>query len=504
MKRNIINRTKKAIILFGIVCLISCGEDFLNPDVTEYATKDQIDEMIESGGGESVVALLESTMLGAYNATVYYQGRHDAFSEMSTRLSGDMMTEDIAMNYSSFFSFDYQIDNNASSYARPINTWSYLYSVVGKCNEVIEKVEITEKEKLDARTKSVLGQALSLRAYAFFTLVQRFQKTYKGNEEAPGIPLSLTTKDTQPSVKGRGTTAAVYAKILEDMKEAIDLLEGAKRASKMEIDQQVAAGLYARMLMVVEDWEQAAFFANMAKEGYTLMTADEFVADGFNNIGNKEWMWGFDITGETASGFASFLSHICSYDVGYGESTFAPKMIDARLYGMMNVSDARRKQFKDPTSPVDPSSSVVEQNAPSYCNFKFKKVEGWLADYVYMRVAEMYLIEAEALAHQNKGKEAFNVLKLLMDNRDVNWASGRTTVSVEDVFLQKRLELWGEGHIFYDYLRLKKGVDRSYTGSNHLEKRIVPAGSWKFIYQLPQGEIDNNDNLSESDQNPVS
>jgi hypothetical protein len=179
-------------------------------------------------------------------------------------------------------------------------------------------------------------------------------------------------------------------------------------------------------------------------------------------------------------------------------------MIDARLYGAMGSSDARRKQFKDPAAPVDPNSGVVTENAPSYCNYKFKPVTGWLADYVYMRASEMYLIEAEALAQQGKTGEAYNVLKILMDRRDSSWSVHRSTATVEDVFLQKRLELWGEGHIFYDYLRLKKGVDRTYPGSNHEVKNKVEAGSWKFIYQIPQTEIDNNEELTASDQNPLS
>jgi hypothetical protein len=179
-------------------------------------------------------------------------------------------------------------------------------------------------------------------------------------------------------------------------------------------------------------------------------------------------------------------------------------MIDARLYSAISSSDVRRKQFKDPAMPVDIDSDEVTENAPSYCNYKFKKVTGWLADYLYMRASEMYLIEAEALAQQGKTGEAYNVLKILMDNRDPNWSKGRSVATVDDVFLQKRLELWGEGRIFYDYLRLKKGVDRTYSTSNHMVKNKVDAGSWKFIYQIPQTEIDNNEELTEADQNPLS
>ncbi|GHT62895.1 membrane protein [Bacteroidia bacterium] len=497
-----INIYKIMGVLLLIVGMTSCGEEFLNPDTTQYATKDKINDLVENGGGEGVVNLLNSTMLGAYNAMITYQSRHDAFGEMAVGLAGDMMTEDIVFTYRTHFIYDYDIDNNTATYARPNNTWSYLYSVVGKCNEVIEKVPTTVT---DAPLRAALGEALALRAYAFLSLIQRYQQTYIGNEDKPGIPLTLTSNDDRPSVGGRGTVREVYNKILTDLAMAVNLLDGATaRKSKTNIDQSVAAGIYARALMVVGDWAHAAQYANLARQKYALMSATEVVADNFGDINNKEWMWGADITTETTTMFASFFSHVCSFDVGYAESTFAPKLIDSRLYGLMNVSDVRRRQFKDPAAPVNPNSGVVEENAPSYCNYKFKKVTGWLADYVYMRVSEMYLIEAEALAQQNKAGEAYDVLKILMDNRDPNWSRNRTTATVEDVFLQKRLELWGEGHIFYDYLRLKKGVDRTYEGSIHMVKVNVDAGSWKFIYQIPQTEIDNNQELSSTDQNPLS
>ncbi|MDR2839784.1 MAG: RagB/SusD family nutrient uptake outer membrane protein [Paludibacter sp.] len=499
MKKIVIKN--KIALLFAIVFgMVSCSDDFLSPEPTEYATSEQINDLT-SQGGTTVVTLVNSLVAGAYNAMITFQGRHDAFGEMSTGFAGDLMTEDVAVNYAHQFIYDYQIDNNAAAYARPLNTWNYLYSVVGKCNEVIAMIPPTTE---DAALKGVLGEALALRAYAYLTLAQRFQQTYVGNEDKPCVPLTLTTNDVEETIGTRATVKQIYDKLLADLETSVGLLNGYKRANKTRIDKNVAAGIYARALMVVEDWAKAAQYANIARSGYSLMTQAEVKIDGFNDIANKEWLWGADITGETTTMFGSFFAHVCSYDVGYGESTFMPKMIDAQLYSKFGTNDARKAQFKNPSASVNINSTVVEENAPSYCNFKFKKVDGWLADYVYMRASEMYLIEAEALARQGgKDAEAYAVMKAFMDNRDPDWSANHSTVTPEEVFLQKRLELWAEGHIFYDYLRLKKGVNRDYTGNNHLEKKVIPAGSWKFIYQLPQGEIDNNVELTENDQNPL-
>ena len=112
-----------------------------------------------------------------------------------------------------------------------------------------------------------------------------------------------------------------------------------------------------------------------------------------------------------------------------------------------------------------------------------------------MRVSEMILTEAEALAHKGDGAGAAQVLKELMSQRDPSW--NMASVTVDDVYQQRRLELWGEGFSLFDHLRVQKG--------NHLSsaRYTIDAGSWYFLYQLPLRELDNSDAISEADQNPA-
>lgn len=134
-------------------------------------------------------------------------------------------------------------------------------------------------------------------------------------------------------------------------------------------------------------------------------------------------------------------------------------------------------------------------------------------DYVYMRAAEMVLIEAEAKAHLDDEAGAATALKKLMVNRDPKWA--KTTASVDDVFLQRRIELWGEGFNFFDFKRLKKEVNRRYEGSNHRTKVLAHHDSnyrffddkdnsypWEKVakdwtYQIPIGEMNENPLITE-------
>ncbi len=85
-----------------------------------------------------------------------------------------------------------------------------------------------------------------------------------------------------------------------------------------------------------------------------------------------------------------------------------------------------------------------------------------------MRVEEMYLIEAEAAAQLSpaEGKTLLeDFVKTYRNPKYVCNASSKEEV-VDECFLQKRIELFGEGLIFFDYKRLNKSVTRYYPGTN--------------------------------------
>ena len=228
-----------------------------------------------------------------------------------------------------------------------------------------------------------------------------------------------------------------------------------------------------------------------------LMDKDELM-DGFYNIKNNEWMWGFDHSTETSTVYASYFSMISNLAPGYAGLGYAPKLIDARLYSKIPADDYRKSHFNGPEGdPTQPTSAAQRP----YANVKFGNDGNWTMDYVYMRAAEMYLIEAEALVRQGKATEAAAVLKELMVYRQPSW--NKTIVTLDDVLLQRRIELWGEGFSYFDLKRNNLGIDRTYEGSNHMTKIAVPAQDVRWTYQIPQTEFNENKLLNvNEDQNP--
>lgn len=90
-------------------------------------------------------------------------------------------------------------------------------------------------------------------------------------------------------------------------------------------------------------------------------------------------------------------------------------------------------------------------------------------DYPLMRVEEMYFIEAEALAGSQGVAAGVAALEQFM--KTYRYPSYRCTAATMEEFrnelmLQKRIEFWGEGIIFWDYKRLELPVKRGYPGTN--------------------------------------
>ena len=427
-------------------------------------------------------------------------GAHDDFGYMGSLHATDMMCEDIVMGASHWFNYDHQLDNNQENYRRVRCHWTNYYGMIAKANEIISLYP-DGGNTIDK--KGWLGQAQAIRGLAYLHLIQLFQ--FASNEDgtintnAPGVPLIYTEADgyTEKEIvafTGRNTVGDVMRQIEKDLLAAVANLEfGYKRPSKDYIDASVANGILARYYLLANKWKEAADASNKARQGYTMMPATESgLFDGFVSLYNKEWMWGFYHTTETQSTYSSFFSMISNIAPGYAGIGYAPRLIDVRLYNQIPNTDFRKQWFNGP----DGATQVTEAASLPYANVKFGHNMDWTENYMYMRAAEMVLIEAEAYAHMGNGTKAAEVLKVLMDERQPGW--NETTVTVDDIHLQRRIELWGEGFAYYDLKRLNKGIDRTYEGNNYMPGYDikVPARDTRWYYQIPKEEINNNDMLT--------
>lgn len=480
------------------LALGSCGSDYLDTDYTEYLNAEQ--------AGEAAGRNPDVFLNGMWSWQVEYSDAHDYFGLMSVLLSKDMMSEDISVSAYHWFCFDYEFDNRGATYRRTSKDWTLFYTDIAKANDII--ATFPEGAKTEGE-KALLGQALAIRGMAYTYLPQIYQ-TYMNqngtiNRDAAGVPIILTqadgySLDELDALKGRNTVGKVLDQAEKDLTAAVKNLSEANytRPSKNYIDLSVAQGLLARYYLLTQQWEKAAETAKEARKGYKQRDKAA-LHDGFMTLSASDVMWGFIHTSETETTYASYFSHISNLAPGYAGIGYCSKLIDARLYSKIADDDYRKSLFN--TAAGDASQPTVGAKLP-YASLKFGDTGDWTMHYIYMRAAEMVLIEAEALARQNKNSQAATVLKELMENRQPSW--NKSTVTVDDVLLQRRIELWGEGFAYFDLKRNNLGIDRNYEGSNHLAGYLftIPAFDKRWTYQIPTGEMQENSHIQDDEQNP--
>jgi hypothetical protein len=315
------------------------------------------------------------------------------------------------------------------------------------------------------------------------------------------VPLVL-----EPTTEGkpRNTVEEVYTQINKDLAEAATLLS-TSRLNKSHINLSVVKGLQARVALVQQDWTNAAKFAAEARAGYAPMTQTQY-QDGFQDLTNSEWMWGFDHLEDQTEYFGAYHSYIsCNYNSTVIRTY--PKVINSLLYKQIPTTDVRAKMWVEtPTA----ANSIVPPGGvrPKFLNQKFRlpgtpstSAQG---DVPYMRAAEMYLIEAEAKARLNDAAGASQVLFDLVKTRDASYVKSTSTgvTLINEVLLQRRVELWGEGHRFLDLKRTNAALNRNGTNaiaSVALLFDVAPGDvRWEFL--IPRREINANPAIV---QNPL-
>lgn len=252
-----------------------------------------------------------------------------------------------------------------------------------------------------------------------------------------------------------------------------------------------------------ECFAKAAEYARKAiNEGFTPLSSSQWYdpVSGFNSP-NNSWLWCIVISPDnglaktlTYQSMVSYLSPEANY--GVASSTYkAYRMIDARLFKEMDKNDWRRDTWIDPEDVGSKSAFDAKYSKgtsmsydewtdyTAYTGFKFHPAQGArdvsttgnAISTPLMRIEEMYLIEAEAAAHSQGAAAGKQLLETFMNSYRMNpgtvYSSKGSSLEevVDEIFRQKRIELWGEGLILWDYRRLEKAIERGYVGTNHIE-----------------------------------
>ncbi|MCL7753571.1 RagB/SusD family nutrient uptake outer membrane protein [Polaribacter sp. Z022] len=506
---------KKILILTVLsVFMMACSDEFVDADLENIVTDDDIAKLAE----ESPEALLNiassfdvSTVNNLRTFGVAGDNGHADYGQKSIDLIMDVMSNDMIDSnngwwYDEYYKYNARIDETRWTSV----IWNYYYTIIKGSNQTISLIGGIDPNKLTDDLKYVLARSKVMRGFCYYQLIQIYQKGQPAMSDA-GIPLVDPTADliNGPGF-GRLTVQEVYDQIEKDYTEGYNELAGYTRTDKTAINQVVAAGFLARFMLLKGDNINAIKYAKIAQGGGSL--AGNGIMDGFQDINNPEWLFGADINADTTSYYASFFSQMQSYSPAfYGANGYTPgypgqlghhRTADVRLYNAISATDIRKGWFGYDNGAI--KTAFPDQ----IYNYKFYDNTFFEADYVFMRVAEMYLIEAEANANEGLDVPAAAALYKLVSDRDPSYTLSSNTGSalMDEIRLHRRIELWGEGFGLLDMKRWGVGLIRDFPGTTHLDIPSVfyniPAGDFRFTFQLPLDEINLNDAITEDDQNP--
>ena len=517
---------KKAYKLFTVAAL--AGTMSLTGCIEETIPTNAVTDEALSSSSKAAEALVWAMPAYLNHFAVYSSDRHYDWGYGSLMHVRDVMTADMAVPssgynwYSSWSSNTYQ----GRRYVYSAFPWYYYYGAINTTNNAIGALDgITE-----GTSAGYLGTAYAFRALFYLDAARMYEflpndifgndyvtDNPDGAEDEDGVygnsiayltcPI-VTDQTPESEVKNnpRATHEAMYEFILSDLEKAEQLITNYSRSSKTTPDLACVYGLKARLYLwnasyleetggdgVQAEYAKAeeAAHAAIAQGVNRPLTQAEWLntTDGFNKMSVASWMWAANATSDddvVQTGILNWTSWM-SNEATYGYAAAGPfTMIASDLYGKIKDTDFRKLSFKapeggalagkEPLLITDPSNdNYMYADFPAYTSMKFRPGGGVpddanvgaACDFPIMRIEEMYLIEAEAAAHQSAARGAQLINDFMKNYRDASYsfAGGSTEAVVDEIFLQKRIELWGEGQSFFDYKRLNKSVDR--TTSNN-------------------------------------
>lgn len=439
---------KKIILIAGLfISFSSCEVLDVEPQSAIPA-----DEAISDKAG------VEKGVLGAYNglqSLSYYGRTYSIFAD----LAADNL---IHPSNATAVSYD-QVDNNA---ILPENEsvegiWAAIYDAINVANNVIDKVPgISDMN--DAEKNHALGELYFLRALNHFNLMNYFGR----------IPVK-----TKPTIGLSGVNAArdeinvVYDQIITDLQFASANLP-ANSSLKVRATKQAANALLARVYLYKKDYQNAVNYASQVINagGYSMMTD---YAEIFASEGIAESIFEVDFTDLDRNRIAEYNFPLALN----GRREVAP---DPTLLSEYTSSDTRL------------NASVGYSGTDAYAK-KYDDLSTGSDNFIVLRLAEMYLIRAEATAMLNGNaqqvQDDINVIRNRAGLTDVTTLDITQLITIIET--ERRLEFAFEGQRWFDLVRTERATAVLPTVTN----------IFKTLFPIPLSELLSNTNPGMT-QNP--
>jgi len=373
--------------------------------------------------------------------------------------------------------YQYNFSTGTSNYG---DLWARAYNILFNANsllEIIDNFPVNSQGDIDKRN-DLKGQALAVKGLCHFDIAKMYGYPYQMNN---GASLGAVIADeviTLGQDRPRATVKETYDVIIKNLTEALPLLSRARNHG--HFNYWSAKALLARVYLYMGDYENAFRHADeiitTTGSTYTLISNSDYVAS-WTRPNNSEMMLELLVTVQS------------NLNDNYG--------VDTYFIGLTQHPDSFSSGYLYPTAtwlalmdedPDDVRRQLI-QTAPSGQRWvhKFKgnsviPLHHAFHNPVLFRLSEVYLIAAEAALMKPSRDQAKADQYLDVIRRRANPNTTLVTATVDEVLKERRKELWGEGHRFFDLSRLGRMIDR--TGDH-----VLPPPAQKFLVVNPWDPI---------------
>ncbi|SFF10054.1 Starch-binding associating with outer membrane [Chitinophaga sp. CF118] len=357
-----------------------------------------------------------------------------------------------------------------------LNIWTIFYQVIYQANSIIEKVPGSPVS--DSLKAVYISEAKIFRAFCHLYLT-----CYFGD-----VPLIKTTNVTITSTMPRTPKATVLEAITTDLKEAEAVLPvGSVRNGRF--NKWMATALLARVYLYQQDWANAE-----AKASVLISLSDFSLLPDLNKVflrGSKEAIWQVN----TAGGANDNYTYFAGINVPTANTALIRiTQIRPELYNAFETGDARKTAWI--------GTGTISGTTFNY-DYKYKATStptssAAIEDFMLLRLAEQYLIRAEARAQQDNLQGAIDDINVIRARAGL---TGTSATTKDDVLLaveqERRVELFGEGygHRWIDLVR---------TGRIDAVMTAEKPNTWKntsVLLPIPATELANNPALKPNPSN---
>lgn len=403
---------------------------------------------------------IEAALTGAYSTFMgsnYYQWENICHSDVRSDNAYCGGSNDI-----DYYQLD--LNNIPNTNGSAYRAWTELYAGIAKANAVLNNIDqVTDPKLTETRKAQIIGEASFLRAYHYFQLVTLFG----------GVPLEKHSNSADPKVinLAKATEKETYDFIAADLQVAVSNLPylfGSANVDKVRATRGAAFAMLAKAWAQRSDrdYQKVAAYCDSVILGggnYSLLPDFNSLFDGAHNYNAESIMEVAFIANTPQANWGEELLYPTHDDNGQVPSdTWQRYAVPSRtlVKAFDDAGDTKRKNatisFETAPWSDDYWNPCADAGTPIPFAYKHRNPNNWSGgDHNYLlRLADILLLKAEALANLGKTSEALPYLNEVRHRAGLPDVTTTDAATLKTIILRERqLELAFEGQRWNDLNR---------------------------------------------------